>query len=388
MAIKIPTTPPLSGAALVNAANSGLASDAGSPKQSFVAAATVDIGSVDSVNIEITGNTTISSFGASVQLLADQFKWVRFTGTPVITFNATSLITPTGRDMQIHAGDLLLLQYGGSGNWRVANYFQGATREVLIANRTYFVRTDGLDTNNGLTNSSAGAFLTIQKAISVVTQTIDTAGFVVTISVQAGTYTGAAVLNKPIFGGGSLTLSGDTTTPSNVFINSAASCISVLGTGIVLTLQGFKLASSTGDAINCQFGGRVVVGGNMEFGACPASSHCHGVYGGIIDLSGVSYLITGSSLFHYWGEVAGSLVRAIGTATVTISGGLTFTTFAKADNLSGIDCLGQTFTANPTCQRFNMVNNGVIGTFGGGVNYFPGTVAGPASPTASGGIYF
>lgn len=68
-------------------------------------------------------------------------------------------------------------------------------REVLTANRTYYVRTDGNNGNSGLANSSGGAFLTIQRAIDIAAA-LDLLIYDVTISVGAGTFTSASVLRK------------------------------------------------------------------------------------------------------------------------------------------------------------------------------------------------
>lgn len=85
-------------------------------------------------------------------------------------------------------------------------------REKLIANRTYYVRTDGSNSNTGLVNSSGGAFLTWQFAVDFVKGNIDCAGWFVTI--QAGetsaTFTGGVALTGAFVGdANSVTLVGN-----------------------------------------------------------------------------------------------------------------------------------------------------------------------------------
>ena len=58
----------------------------------------------------------------------------------------------------------------------------GGPREMLAADRTYNVRTDGNDGNNGLADNSGGAWLTFQNAINAVAANLDFAGHTVTIT--------------------------------------------------------------------------------------------------------------------------------------------------------------------------------------------------------------
>ena len=100
-------------------------------------------------------------------------------------------------------GTELAIGSGGGG---------GGGREILAANRTYFVRTDGNDNNDGLTNTAGGAFLTIQKAIDVVAS-LDCSIYFPTIQIADGDYSNQStiILKDPISISGALNIKGNTT---------------------------------------------------------------------------------------------------------------------------------------------------------------------------------
>lgn len=84
----------------------------------IASAATVDLGTLPTHNAIVSGAVTITSFGSSANTNTPLYL-VKFTGAPLITHNATSLTLPGLVDYQALAGDAMLAEYSGSGNWRV-----------------------------------------------------------------------------------------------------------------------------------------------------------------------------------------------------------------------------------------------------------------------------
>jgi hypothetical protein len=89
----------------------------------IASAATTNLATATGVNVTVTGSTTITAFGTAN---AGVFRIVRFSGAPLITHNATSLICLGGADVQAAAGDVAIFRSEGSGNWRMVAYSQAS----------------------------------------------------------------------------------------------------------------------------------------------------------------------------------------------------------------------------------------------------------------------
>jgi hypothetical protein len=88
---------------------------------SLASAATTDLGLVVSHNVNVTGNTTITSFGSSASTTYPYFR-ITFAGALVLTQNATSLILPGGVNLTTAANDTAIALYLGGGNWQIIDY--------------------------------------------------------------------------------------------------------------------------------------------------------------------------------------------------------------------------------------------------------------------------
>jgi len=259
----------------------------------------------------------------------------------------------------------------------------GTVREMLLANRTYYVRTDGNNSNNGLANTAAGAFLTIQKAVDAILL-LDTNGYTITVQVADGTYTGGVYLTKPWTGGGNVTIQGNSINPQNVIVSTTSSdAFRADATSGIFSVKNMELRTTTsGNCINGYTSKAFISFNNIRFGDC-AGYHILSCYGAIVQAGG-DYAITGGAVSHLYAYANANL--HVSSKTITVSAGLTMTSsFAVASRGGQITAFGDTFTSyTMTCVRYTAAQNGVIYIAGGGATYFPGNSAGG---TSDGGVY-
>jgi hypothetical protein len=86
----------------------------------IASASTTDLGAIQGLAHDITGTTTITSFGT---VAAGIWKIVKYEGALTITHNATSLILLGAENRTTADGDTQILISEGSGNWREVAYF-------------------------------------------------------------------------------------------------------------------------------------------------------------------------------------------------------------------------------------------------------------------------
>lgn len=264
-----------------------------------------------------------------------------------------------------------------STDWSVFNTAASGNLAIITGNTTYFVRTDGSDSNAGTANTAGGAWLTIQKAINFVMQRlIIQKGVTVTIQIGDGTYTESPTCSV-FLGGGTVMIQGNTTTPSNVVIATGTGGVNILSNGWLL--NAFKI-TGTGNGIDTRSGALVTIS-NINLGTT-GTSQLQAIYGGTIFIS-TALTFSASASFALF-ATRGGTIQSVSSPTLTISGTPAYTIFAFADINGVIYMPATTFSGSATGQRYSALLTGAIFTNAGGANYFPGNVAGS---TATGGQY-
>lgn len=258
-----------------------------------------------------------------------------------------------------------------------------SARPSLSADRHYHVRVDGNDANDELADSAGGAFLTIQKAVNVISN-LDLNGFNAAVYVGDGTYTTPVTLKNVAgyWGVGCLTIYGHAGSPCSVII-STTNANGIFASGITCTwiIQDVLVTTTTGGSCIYANGGSVLNLTNVFFGAS-ALYHIRCGSTSQVNITG-DYTISGNATCHMYASAGG--VFSNNPKTITLFGIPAFSSaFVNATQISFIDARSLTFAGAATGKKYNADLNSVLNTVTGNINYFPGNSAGT---TATGGQY-
>ncbi len=254
-------------------------------------------------------------------------------------------------------------------------------RELLSANRTYYVRSDGSDSNSGLADDASNAFLTIQKAYDTIAK-LDLGGFTATIAVGTGTFEGVN-LNTPWLGGNIVLIGAGAANTTVTTSTKAGSLLVSTALPGLLTVQSLKITATGGQSgIRMNAAGKILLGTGIEFGACAGRHMLLAAAGAYLECS-AAYTISGGATCHMDAQYHAFVRNDI--KTITLTGTPAFSSaFCAASNGGGILASVLTFSGSATGPRYLSATSGHINTGGGGANYFPGNAAG----TATTGSYY
>ncbi|UJW87947.1 hypothetical protein [Devosia sp. SL43] len=244
-------------------------------------------------------------------------------------------------------------------------------RVKLAGTRTYYVRTDGSDSNTGLVNNAGGAFLTIQAAVDAAME-LDNFGFNITISVGNGARTAGATIPGPLLGGATLSIVGNTGSPSsNTITVTGGDCFKATN-GAKVHVEGFKLSTVTsGRCFVVEYGAFVTHGSN-DFGTCAGMHIDTGLDGMIVAVA--DYAISGGAVGHWHTGVPSVIYNT--PITITITGTPAFSAYFAGSATGYINFAYVTFVGSATGKRFYVHKNGTLEGAGASITALPGNVAG------------
>ena len=159
------------------------------PQATLSSASTTDLGSTNVNVIEITGTTTINSFGSSADVNVPIY-FLTFSGALTLTYNATSMILPGAGNITTQPKASCVALYLGSGDWQVISY-------------TAAGQIPGTSTNDNASAGSVGEIITAAIASgSAISLTSGTPKNITSISLTPGDWDVTGVVN---FTGGTIT---------------------------------------------------------------------------------------------------------------------------------------------------------------------------------------
>jgi hypothetical protein len=355
----------------------------------------IDNGTVNAMNITLspTPLALLDGLIAIVKALTTN------TGATVMTTNggaAKAVMRRGGQALlanDIRANEDHLLIYNTFYNgWMLYPAGWNGGGGQLVTNLDLYVNTAiGNDANDGSANVAGKALKTIQKAFNIAYTYAPSGQFIVNVHVADGTYPESCL--TPSWGGPTINLTGNTTTPANCLVsgglNTVPGTICVQGPN-VLNVTGFQVNSVTSPT-NRLAGFFASAGATMNT-SITRSGVCQGgifeAFGGATMNINGNHTFTGSCDELFLAYSAGNVYTPNPGPQFTIANAITVNATAVTVNCGVILFQNHAATfvnpGNVTGLRYNSTLNGVIDTQVGGATYLPGTVAGQ---TVTGGQY-
>jgi len=262
--------------------------------------------------------------------------------------------------------------------------------DTLQQTLNYYVRTDGDDDNDGLANTAARAFKTIQAAVDYLyhikrDHNQNSAGVSVKINIADGTYSEVVKL-RTMAAFESVRIIGNVSTPANVVIAGTTDAIN--GTKPVSTaysIESCKLTAAAGSCIRAEAGTQISFTG-VNFGSATVA-HIQVNAGGTVLCAG-SYSISGGGALHGYATNGGIIDYGAATITATVTANVTFSN--ATIKLAGlavahIDSTKVTWSLGVytvTGKRYALSGLSVLDLNSGGGSYIPGSIAGTTADSS------
>ncbi|MDB5895670.1 MAG: hypothetical protein JWQ88_3201 [Rhodoferax sp.] len=289
------------------------------------------------------------------------------------TYSAANQIARTTVLDSSNAGAAVVLAAGAKQVWIGMDALQASwAKEVLTADRTYYVSTAGSNAASGL---SVGApWLTIQNAVNFISRNLDLNGFNAIIQLADGAYTEAVVL-KPAAGYGTIIIQGNSAAAANVTVDSAGTTFSADGpANRQYFLKRMRLTASSVCVLANN--GALITTLTTHYGAVGNGYHIQSLNGGEVRQTG-NYTISGAAYNHIHVSRGGRVY--VGATTITLTGTPDFGgAFISVLHGSLALMAGLDFSGFATGKRYEIDYGSVCYLASSSTVYFPGSVPGTA----------
>lgn len=287
-------------------------------------------------------------------------------GSTVIGYAATTAqVNTVASDLAVLEADVTALD--------------ASLRERLVADRTYYVRTDGSDSNTGLSDSAGGAFATWQAAADML-YALDLNGK--NVYIVAGSESGvknwslSEVQIRTLVGGGKVYFKGN---GDNTVLTATGQCFSLYSTISQIRFGSMKLIAGTGYGTITANGHTYVgfddqtnLGPNFGATSCAAHVFAHDT-GAVVEILGSAYKVSGNAdQAHIWCGDNASVAHESNSITLS---GLTagMDNWYAAVNGGAIKTYHNATTGTYAGRKGYLTTGGIINNLDYATNSIPGS---------------